>query len=32
MDDAGPADRHLRDVRGEIVGLRTAMTEIRTEG
>ncbi len=26
------ADRHLRDVRGEIVGLRTAMTEIRTEG
>ena len=22
------ADRHLRDVRGEIVGLRTAMTEI----
>jgi PAS domain S-box-containing protein len=26
------ADRHLRDVRGEIVGLRTAMTEIRTDG
>jgi PAS domain S-box-containing protein len=26
------ADRHLRDVRGEIVGLRTAMTEIRAEG
>lgn len=25
------ADRHLRDVRGAIVGLRTAMTEIRTE-
>lgn len=25
------ADRHIRDVRGEIVGLRTAMTEIRTD-
>ena len=25
-------DRHLRDVRGEIVGIRTAMTEVRTEG
>lgn len=24
-------DRHLRDVRGQIVGLRTAMTEIKTE-
>ncbi|HUG55378.1 MAG TPA: PAS domain-containing protein [Vicinamibacteria bacterium] len=26
------ADRHLRDVRGEIVGLRTAMTAVKTEG
>jgi PAS domain S-box-containing protein len=26
------ADRHLRDVRGEIVGLRTAMTEVKPEG
>ena len=25
------ADRHIRDARGEIVGLRTAMTEIKTE-
>jgi PAS domain S-box-containing protein len=25
------ADRHIRDVRGEIVGLRTAMTEIRPD-
>ena len=25
------ADRHLRDVRGEIVGLRTAMAEIKPE-
>jgi PAS domain S-box-containing protein len=25
------ADRHIRDVRGEIIGLRTAMTEIKTE-
>ena len=25
------ADRHIRDVRGEIVGLRTAMTEIKSE-
>ena len=26
------ADRHIRDVRGEIVGLRTAMTEVKPEG
>lgn len=26
------ADRHIRDVRGEIVGIRTAMTEVRSEG
>ena len=26
------ADRHIRDARGEIIGLRTAMTEIKTEG
>ena len=26
------SDRHLRDVRGEIVGLRTAMTEVKPEG
>jgi len=26
------ADRHLRDARGEIVGLRTAMTEVKPEG
>ena len=25
------ADRHIRDVRGEIVGLRTAMTEIKPD-
>jgi PAS domain S-box-containing protein len=25
------ADRHIRDPRGQIVGLRTAMTEIRTD-
>ena len=25
------ADRHIRDARGEIVGLRTAMTEIKAE-
>ena len=25
------SDRHIRDVRGEIVGLRTAMTEIKAE-
>jgi PAS domain S-box-containing protein len=25
------ADRHIRDARGEIVGLRTAMTEIKPE-
>ena len=25
------ADRHIRDIRGEIVGLRTAMTEIKSE-
>jgi PAS domain S-box-containing protein len=25
------ADRHIRDVRGEIVGLRTAMTEVKPE-
>ena len=26
------ADRHIRDARGEIVGLRTAMTEVKAEG
>jgi PAS domain S-box-containing protein len=26
------ADRHIRDARGEIVGLRTAMTEVKPEG
>ena len=26
------SDRHIRDVRGEIVGLRTAMTEVKPEG
>lgn len=26
------ADRHIRDLRGEIVGLRTAMTEVKPEG
>ena len=26
------SDRHLRDLRGEIVGLRTAMTEVKPEG
>ena len=26
------ADRHIRDPRGEIVGLRTAMTEVKLEG
>jgi PAS domain S-box-containing protein len=25
------ADRHIRDVRGEIVGLRTAMTEVKQD-
>jgi PAS domain S-box-containing protein len=25
------SDRHIRDVRGEIVGLRTAMTEVKLE-
>ena len=25
------ADRHIRDVRGEITGLRTAMTEVRQD-
>jgi PAS domain S-box-containing protein len=25
------ADRHIRDARGEIVGLRTAMTEVKPE-
>jgi PAS domain S-box-containing protein len=25
------ADRHIRDARGEIVGLRTAMTEVKQE-
>ena len=25
------ADRHLRDVRGEIIGLRTAMTEVKQD-
>ena len=26
------ADRHIRDARGQIVGLRTAMTEVKPEG
>lgn len=26
------SDRHIRDVRGEIIGLRTAMTEVKPEG
>jgi PAS domain S-box-containing protein len=26
------ADRHIRDARGEIVGLRTALTEVKPEG
>lgn len=26
------ADRHIRDPQGEIVGLRTAMTEVKPEG
>jgi len=26
------SDRHIRDLRGEIVGLRTAMTEVKPEG
>jgi PAS domain S-box-containing protein len=25
------ADRHIRDVRGEIIGLRTAMTEVKQD-